>query len=65
MTILFTTQLVNGRLIISGCITCEVNTRPANPDSMAFHERLGFREVGRQQTEGGAKEVALLAWELA
>jgi len=45
-------------------ITCEVNTRPENPDSMAFHERLGFREVGRQQTEGGAKEVALLAREI-
>ncbi|MCP5368197.1 MAG: GNAT family N-acetyltransferase [Hyphomicrobiales bacterium] len=44
-------------------ITCEVNLRPPNPESLAFHARLGFREVGRQQTEGGAKEVALMAWD--
>jgi predicted GNAT superfamily acetyltransferase len=42
-------------------ITCEVNVRPPNPGSLAFHARLGFVEVGRQQTKGGANEVALLA----
>lgn len=42
-------------------ITCEVNLRPPNPGSLAFHERLGFAEVGRQETKGGATEVALLA----
>jgi uncharacterized protein len=42
-------------------ITCEVNVRPPNPGSLAFHARLGFVEVGRQQTKGGAIEVALLA----
>lgn len=42
-------------------ITCEVNVRPPNPGSLAFHARLGFREVGRQQTKGGTTEVALLA----
>jgi len=42
-------------------ITCEVNVRPPNPGSLAFHARLGFTEVGRQQTKGGATEVALLA----
>lgn len=42
-------------------ITCEVNTRPANPGSLAFHARLGFAEVGRQATKGGDVEVALLA----
>lgn len=42
-------------------ITCEVNVRPPNPGSLAFHARLGFVEVGRQQTKGGATEVALLA----
>jgi len=40
-------------------ITCEVNVRPANPGSLAFHARNGFVEVGRQQTKGGATEVAL------
>ena len=42
-------------------LTCEVNVEPPNPDSMAFHRRLGFVEVGRQDTEGGDKRVALLA----
>ena len=42
-------------------ITCEVNVRPPNPGSLAFHARLGFTEVGRQVTKGGTTEVALLA----
>ena len=41
-------------------LACEVNLRPANPDSLRFHERFGFVEAGRQETEGGAKEVVLL-----
>ena len=41
-------------------VTCEVNERPPNPGSMRFHERAGFKVVGRQDTEGGAKSVALL-----
>lgn len=42
-------------------MTCEVNIRPPNEDSMRFHQRLGFREIGTQATENGTKEVALLA----
>lgn len=41
-------------------MTCEVNIRPANEGSMKFHERMGFRQVGSQETEGGKKEVAML-----
>ena len=41
-------------------LTCEVNLRPANPGSILFHERMGFRKVGRQETEGGKKEVVLM-----
>ncbi len=44
----------------SDCIACEVNEIPPNPGSMRFHEALGFRIVGRQETEGGAKAVALM-----
>lgn len=44
-------------------VTCEVNKRPPNPQSMGFHERFGFVEVGEQETEGGAKTVALLSCE--
>lgn len=42
-------------------LECEVNVEPPNPGSMAFHSRLGFTEVGRQSTKGGAAVVALLA----
>lgn len=42
-------------------VTCEVNVRPPNPGSLAFHARIGFTEVGRQSTKGGTVEVALLA----
>lgn len=41
-------------------LTCEVNIRPRNDGSMQFHERLGFRQVGSQETDGGSKEVALM-----
>ena len=41
-------------------VECEVNVEPPNPGSMAFHARLGFHEVGRQSTKGGAAVVALL-----
>lgn len=45
-------------------ITCEVNLRPANERSLRFHERLGFRGVGTQDTEDGAKTVQLMVMEL-
>ena len=41
-------------------VTCEVNLIPPNPDSLRFHENLGFQEVGQQETDGGRKRVALL-----
>lgn len=40
-------------------VTCEINVRPPNPESLAFHERHGFEEVGQQETEGGTKTVSL------
>ncbi|MDX1516999.1 MAG: GNAT family N-acetyltransferase [Woeseiaceae bacterium] len=45
-------------------MTCEVNMKPPNHGSMRFHRRQGFRQVGTQATEGGAKEVALMEWRL-
>lgn len=46
-------------------LACEVNLRPANEASMLFHMRMGFVQVGAQQIDGGAKEVAMLVKELA
>ncbi len=42
-------------------VTCEVNLQPPNPESLAFHARMGFRRVGEQDTKGGLYTVALLA----
>jgi predicted GNAT superfamily acetyltransferase len=40
-------------------ITCEVNVEPPNPASLRFHERRGFREVGRIPY-GPSKTVSML-----
>ncbi len=45
-------------------ITCEVNINPPNPGSTVFHTKLGFKEVGQQQSEGGKKTVSLMVKEL-
>jgi predicted GNAT superfamily acetyltransferase len=39
-------------------ITCEVNADPPNPVSLRFHEKRGFREVGREGYAG--KIVSML-----
>jgi hypothetical protein len=46
-----------------GRVVCEVNLRPPNPRSLAFHARQGFREVGRLEVSDG-RLVALLEREL-
>jgi predicted GNAT superfamily acetyltransferase len=46
-------------------LTCEVNLDPPNPGSIAFHERSGFVEVGRQHTDGGKKLVCLMSKDLS
>ena len=45
-------------------ITCEVNLRPPNEGSIIFHEKYGFRQVGKQETEGGKKEVSLMEYKI-
>lgn len=59
-----------GRLVYAGlaqqaeaqglrALCCEVNTQPANPASLAFHERLGFDPVGPLATQDGRQVVLL------
>jgi len=31
---------------------------------MQFHKKLGFRELGKQKTEGGKKSVVILGLDL-
>jgi predicted GNAT superfamily acetyltransferase len=41
-------------------VTCEVNLKPENPVSLAFHGSMGFVGVGVQDTKGGDVTVQLL-----
>ncbi|MBD3616443.1 MAG: GNAT family N-acetyltransferase [Gracilimonas sp.] len=45
-------------------ITCEVNIKPPNPDSLDFHNMLGFIKVAEQVTDNGNKRVAMMVREL-
>ncbi|WEO78878.1 GNAT family N-acetyltransferase [Cryobacterium sp. SO2] len=42
-------------------VFCEVNLKPRNPESLAFHDRLGFTEIGQQSTKGDSVVVSLLS----
>ncbi len=42
-------------------INCEVNIKPRNDASLAFHAALGFIEVGQRDTASGTKRVSLLS----
>lgn len=42
-------------------VTCEVNLRPENPQSLKAHAKFGFKEVGQQETKNGQIRVSLLA----
>jgi predicted GNAT superfamily acetyltransferase len=62
--LLYETVIALARSEGRGEVDCEVNLDPPNPGSLAFHARLGFERVGRQETKGGAVTVALLALRL-
>jgi uncharacterized protein len=47
------------RQLCIGIIACEYNLEPPNPASRRFHDRFGFREVGRQHVADGTKLVSL------
>lgn len=42
-------------------VTCEINLKPPNPNSMAFHKALGFKKVDELESENGAKSVAMMS----
>lgn len=45
-------------------VTCEVNLEPPNPVSIAFHHKMGFRDLDTQETKGGSVIVQLMAAEV-
>jgi predicted GNAT superfamily acetyltransferase len=54
---------VEEHIIGTPWLFCEVNLRPRNDGSLRFHERLGFVEVGQQETPYGVL-VSMLAKDL-
>ncbi len=44
-------------------VACEVNIEPPNPASLRFHDRRGFREIGRQPY-GDKKTVGMFVRDL-
>ena len=40
-------------------VACEINLRPPNPDSLAFHDRRGFIEVGKREIANGKKTLSM------
>lgn len=57
---LYESVFARAREIGANEVTAEIHLDPPNPGSMAFHERLGFRKIGEQDTRGGTIRVALL-----
>jgi len=54
---------VEQRMLKDRCapiLTCEVNLIPPNTGSIRFHNRIGFREVGQQDSKSGLT-VSMLA----
>lgn len=54
---------IESQMIADRCapiLTCEVNLNPPNHGSLRFHNRIGFHEVGRQDSKPGLT-VTMLA----
>ena len=43
-------------------ISCEVNIRPYNKQSIDFHKKYGFKEVGTKNTEDNKKTVSYMIY---
>jgi len=44
-------------------VTAEIDINPPNPVSLKFHEKFGFKEVGKQSVADGKKVVSLQIFE--
>lgn len=62
--VLYGEAAVMARRLGLGALVAEVNIEPANPGSLAFHARLGFRAVGEAHLAGRGKTVRYLRRDL-
>tara|TARA_A100001015_G_scaffold301872_1_gene389343 strand:- start:12 stop:512 length:501 start_codon:yes stop_codon:yes gene_type:complete len=46
-------------------IICEVNIKPYNEQSINFHKKYGFIEIGQQETEKSNKRVCYMLYEIS
>jgi predicted GNAT superfamily acetyltransferase len=58
--LLYQDLLRRAELLGHSHVACEVNVRPPNPTSDAFHASFGFTEMGRATIDDGAKTVRYL-----
>jgi len=58
-TALYEDLFASARALGLPFITCEYNIEPPNAASRSFHQKFGFREVGRQRVANGTKLVSL------
>ena len=56
---LYDSIAAQARALGTKALCCEVNLSPPNPDSLTFHQRMGFARIGELATQDG-REVALL-----
>lgn len=49
----------HARMIGIPYVTAEIDINPPNPRSLRFHEKFGFKEVGKQTVAKGKKMVSL------
>jgi predicted GNAT superfamily acetyltransferase len=59
--VLYARVFAEARRTGRAAVTCEVNTLPPNPGSLAFHGRLGFVRVGELVDDDGLHAVAMLS----
>lgn len=58
---LYESVFTHARLNRIPYVTAEIDIKPPNPGSLIFHEKFGFKEVGKQSVDGGKKVVSLQA----
>lgn len=57
--VLYESVFSHAKLIGVPYVAAEIDINPPNPGSLKFHEKFGFREVGKQTVAQGKKVVSL------